>query len=812
MAVAIAIGSSSFALVRTLTAKWLPEDDAHRIVRLENVDVEDGSPAWKTTLYDLSLWRRGLGGVEELGAYRAWSRNVVFPDGRIDRGLVVEMAASAFRAVRAAPFMGRMLEDADERPDAPPVAVISYAAWRNRFQSDARVIGRSVSLGGTPHTVVGVMREGFEFPYGEQIWTPLTLRPEDYPAGDAPDLQVVARMAPASTVEGVQAELDALGAALAASQPETHATIRARVLPFASRHSPQELWVIWGMQAMTALIVLIIGINVAILVYARTANRIGEIAIRTALGGSRARVVVQLFSEALVLSSLAAAAGLAAGQYALSALHRYLTFFVGDEVPYWYTFRLDAPTVAYVAGLTVVAAVIVGVLPALKATGRRVQATLQRVTSSGSGLLLGRSWTALIVTQVAIAVWVLPFALSNLDGLVTRRGEAVELRTSDFVTATLELERKSLGTTAAESTEDFRARYRDLHAEVVRRVQADPTVAQVVRTNGPPVSASLGVVAVEGPVPPLSFDDGRPVGMFTAEAVLKSTILPRPRNSVAAARVDAVFFDAFGVPILAGRAFGAADVSSEPSTAIVNRRFAEEIFHGTDPLGRRIQVQSLYCLDACDEAPWLEIVGIVPDFPSDYGASAPVATVYQPLGDEELYPFTLNVRGASTSPEAFANRLREIALSVDPMLSFRSIARLDEAIENNGSGLRLLSLILTLLPLSALLLSAAGIAALMAFTVDQRRREIGIRIALGADGRHVLSSVLSRAALQIGAGVFVGLAIVTFRMWDDNWLNVRGAQLLASVVAVVAMVGLGATLGPARRGLRIHPTEALKGE
>jgi putative ABC transport system permease protein len=814
MAVGIAIGAASFNVMRTLGRPWLPGDDAHAIVALRNVGRLDGGQARRTHLHDLETWRHDLTSVSELGAYRTVDRNLVLPDGRRESVRVAEMTASGFRIARTPALRGRTFEDADESSSSPAVALIGFTMWRDRFDADPQVVGRSLSIGGIQHVIIGVMPEGFAFPVNNRVWTPLRLSASDYSVGDAPGVDVLARMGPGTSLEAVRVQAGAIGERLATDFPETHRNIRPRVLPYAliEFDMAEARWFIYLIQIFLSLILVIIGINVSILVYARTANRIGEIAMRTALGGSRARIVGQLFSEALVLCSLSAVLGLTAAQYTLRRINEYLTFVGGEWMPYWWKFRLDGATVAYVAGLALLAAAIVGILPALKATGRRVHATLQQVGAGGSGLLLGRTWTVLIVAQVAMAVALLPFPLSSVSIWSTRGDNQLESSTASFLTARLALDRQTFGH-AEEVDSALLARHRELQGEVIRRLQQDPAVVDVVRTDGPPLTAFNAEVIADSVRPRGdSTSVQRDNRTLTSAAIDKALFF----GGVAMARIDPDFFRAFAVPILLGRGFRAEDVTPQSNAIIVNRRFVADVLGGGHPVGRRIRVESRGCsgLPVCesDVGRWLEIVGVVPNFPERYGLDAPTATFYRPLLDDHSYPLTLNVRVRGIGPEEFADRLRQIVQSVDPMLRIAAAAPLAEALEDQANGLELINTVVTLLALSTLLLSAAGIAALMAFTVAQRRREIAIRLALGADRRRVLETVFARAARQIGGGVLVGLSLLALVLFVGRDLNAQGIRLLAGVVVVMSVAGFAATLGPARRGLRVEPTEALKGE
>ena len=411
MAVAIAIGTGSFAFFYSHMYPDIPLPDGNRIVALENWDVRANNEQ-RQALHDYAEWRRDMKTVQPIGAFRTVGRNLITGEGSPEAVPVAEITASGFRVAQVAPLLGRPLVDEDERQGAPPVVVIAYEVWKTRFEGHPRIIGREVRLGNTVHTIVGVMPEEFAFPVNHRFWVALRADPQDYERGEGPEIHIFGRLAPGVTKAQAQAELATLGRRTAAAFPKTHERLRPQVLPYTYPQMDIQdvaLTQIGLMQLVVSLLLVVVCVNVSILVYARTATRQGEIAVRTALGASRRRIVSQLFAEALVLSAGAAVVGLALAQVGLRQGNAIMNAESGGA-PFWIDYGLDLATVAYVAGLTLLAAVIVGVLPALQATGPRLQSSL-RSLGGGTGMRLGRTWTVLIIAQVAIAVAALPAAV-----------------------------------------------------------------------------------------------------------------------------------------------------------------------------------------------------------------------------------------------------------------------------------------------------------------------------------------------------------------------------------------------------------------
>ncbi|MGH7507065.1 MAG: FtsX-like permease family protein [Longimicrobiales bacterium] len=585
------------------------------------------------------------------------------------------------------------------------------------------------------------------------------------------------------------------GSAWPPAYPRTHGHLRPWVRPythpFIGIDSPARAMLVRSIQVGLSLLLIVVAVNVAILVYARTAARTAEIAIRTALGASRRRVVTQLFAEALVLSSLAAVIGIGIAAVAFDLLRDLLTG-GGEGIPFWVDFSLSPALVAYVALLAVLAAAIVGIVPALKATGRSVQGSLQELSTRGSRMQLGRTWTALIVFQVAIAVAVLPYALW-IGGRLIRSGSAEpDYAIEQFMQASLSIERASPAASDSAAYEAALAtRFATSPAELARRIEGEPEVAAVALASSYPGSeAYFSPMEVDG------------VGI---------------RVDAWVNHVDPHLFEAFDVPVLAGRGFLPSDASPGTNAVIVDRVFADEMLGGGNVVGHRIRGW----VDRSDGSgatpgPWLEIVGVVPAFtpPPPFQDVAP--KLYRPLAlGEAAGSVKLAVRTKpGASPAAFLGRVRGITRSIDPAIRVSELRTASEADRLLRKGLRSMAFGIVGVAGSVLLLSAAGISAMMSFTVASRRREIGIRSALGAAPRRVLAGIFKRAGVQLGAGVLAGLALAEAgpRLDGGSFFAGEGMLTLIPVIAIVLAIGLLAALGPARRGLAIQPTEALREE
>jgi putative ABC transport system permease protein len=807
LAIAIAIGAGYFSVIGTLLDSTVPVEGGDRLVVIKNRQVSGpdvvrtgriGQPG--AAAHDLIQWREQVKSVTELSAFRDDRRNVITGDGQTQLVRVAAMTASGFETTRVPALLGRTLLAEDERPDAPLVIVLAYEQWQRQFNGDPGILGRTVRLDEATHTIVGVMPEGFAFPIRHRAWVPLQLTGLNVDPGAGPSLHVFGRIADGFGLEDARAELAAVGERTAAAFPQSHSGLRPQVMPytqaFIALEGPEMEMAERSMQLGAALLLLIVAVNVAILVYARTATRLGEITVRAALGASRGRIIMQLFVEALVMSVAAAASGLTLLWIAFAKLRDYQKNSPdpSDAMPYWIELALSPGVIVYVAVLAVIAAVVIGVLPALQATGTRVHAALQQFASRSAGMQLGRTWTALIVVQIALAVAALPIAIYNATGAL-RLG-----RLQPAAAAAQLLKGKVQTSRELESAGD--ARYADRMTSLIRRLEEQPEVSAVTYAERLPGASSEGRTALE---------------VESAGGAREASGSREPPATIRS-RVNLVapnLLDVFEVRVVAGRPFMAADANPEAPSIIVDQAFADRLAPGGNVLGRRIRFPAP--ANAREPNPWMEIVGVVPVFSNTFSAPGsfgpPLPSLYKAGAPDRSHPATLIVRVRSGDPARYQQRLQEITASVDPTMRVEEVMGVVEQWNHDTRAFWLLALAIGAVTGSVLLLSAAGIYAMMAFTVARRWREIGIRVALGADARRVLIGIFGRASAQIGAGVVAGLLVAgIFEFLSGGNLGGTGLVLFPVVVAVMFAVGLLAAAGPARRGLAVQPTEALRNE
>ena len=809
MSVGITIAAGAFTLVSMMMGTTLPLPEGDRLVSLMNWDAST-SERELSVLYDLEAWRDATS-VEDLSVSRNVQRNLIV-DGRAPEVVMVaEISASAFRAARVGASRGRTLLPEDERPGAPDAIVIGHEEWVRRFSADPDIVGQSVKLGPTVYTIVGVMPEGFGFPIFHSFWIPWRLDAAAYAPRTGPNISVFGRLAPGATLESAQAELTAISRRLADASPATHEHLRPMVIAYAHAFTDMDetddALTLYAIEIAIVLLLVLICINVAILVYARTATRQAEIAVRGALGASRRRIVSQLFVEALLLAGVSAAIGIGLTAVALRLIEGAMITMVG-RWPFWFSLALQPSTVLYVVGLTLFAAAIVGVAPALKATGRHVHTRLQTLAPGrGSRMQMGRMWTALIVAQVAFTVAILPMATYFAWGSL-RVQSGGGYATAEFLNASLSLDRTAGPATEA-ADEAFAARYGGALAEIERGLKGDSRVRELTFSLTSPGRELAMVLEAEGVPPPID-----PADASIVEGTKRGTL-------VRFNRVAPSFFSAFDVPVSVGRGLTAADASADAAGTpgvLVSRGLVDQVFGGANPLGRRIKYVGRSGQVSAKNAVlerWYEIVGVVPDFPvrGSFDDESE-GRVYHAVAAADLYPARLHVRVRNGDPAALADPLRDLGASIDPDVLLLDVSTADIAFRKAQGMMRLIGVTLALVILSVILLSSAGIYSLMSFTVARRRREIGIRAALGADRNRILAGIFSRVLAQLGAGAVLGLiaAIGLEQILEGDMMREYRAMLLPLVALLMVTIGVIATIGPARQGLRIQPIEALRDE
>ena len=807
MAFAIWAGAVTFEVVTLFVHPTMPLPGGDRIVRIQNWDLAE-SDGNQPTPHDFVVWRQALSSVTDVGTYRDVVRNLVSDDGDARPVYTAEITASAFRVAPIPPLLGRVLLPTDEAAGAPPVVVLGYDVWRNRFAADRSVIGRAVRVGDMHATVVGVMPAGFAFPVSHDMWIPLRTDALDETQRVGPGITVFGRLAPGVTFEAAQSELTTLGRRTAADFPDTHAQLEPRVSPYAHLSGPPsgtDRGLMFSIYFFALMLVVLVCSNVALLLFARAATREAELIVRSALGASRRRIVMQLFAEALLLGCVAAVVGLVAAGLVLRTWGVEFLELNMERVPFWYDPSLSPATVLYALGLTVLGAGIAGVLPALKIT-RGLGSRLRQGTAGGGGVQFGGVWTAVIISQVAVTV-AFP-AIVYVEQRELRRIQSFDVgfEAREYLGVELEMDFPA-GTGGDDEAANAAqlTRYSAALEGMRRRMVAEPGVS--------------GVTFVDRL--PRMFHREQHVEVELPTSASGQTA---PPHEVSIAFIDPTYFDVLNTPILAGRAFSSADLSPDTRVVIVDRAFVDNVLQGRNAIGRRMrfaEIQGQEAAEAAAPEPWHEIVGVVKDLGMTFMAHQHrAAGVYLPGDPARVAPLSMVVH-ARGDPMSLGPRVRQIAAAVDPTLRVGEPQRLDRVADGIlwivGMWLR----VTVLLTVIAVVLSLAGIYAVLAFTVARRTREIGVRVALGATRRRLVAAIFRRPLTQVTLGVAAGALLIVLGAFvlsrGDGSLvrfEVSLAQLgvLLAYVTIMLAVCMLACVVPTRRALSVEPSEALRAD
>lgn len=795
LALGIPTGMAPMHLAEALD-RPLPEDSGNRIRTVRFWDPASGVMTLPTE-GDLEILFDESSSFESLGAFRNGAFNLASPDGRAASVPGAEVTAAALAMLEVAPLMGRLLDSEDERPGGTDVVLLGHDVWSSRFGGDPEVVGSTVLVGRTPHTVVGVMPEGFFFPFRDQLWVPLRRSPATGP-GEGPPLRVVARLADGVTTDEAHAEVSRI------RLPDTHPANRGpsrlalEVVPFSymyvglPRGGFGALPEFHFMRLLGGLLLLVACANVAMLVFARTATRFRELAVRTALGAGRSRIVSQVFVETLVLAVCSAGAGLLVVDVAIRRVPWEVM--AGSSIlPYWVDLGVPMSVLPWAALFTVMSATVAGVVPALRITRGDIHGNIRAADSGRSGVRFGGVTGALIVADVALAVGVIGFAV-GITGYLNELADSdlrVGVPAEEFLAVEL---RRSMNETpalgeAAASSQSFGA----VQERLRERLASEAGVRAAVFADAlPRMNHRSRLVRVDGP----DRDDAS-------------------ARWVRVARVDVDFFSQLRQPILAGRDFDRGDIDGDVRPVIVNARFVEEMIGGEGAVGRRIRLVS--SAESTDD-PWHEIVGVVGRLGMNTVSRNGSPGVYfvEPAGS--IHPVQLGVH-VGIGPEEFAPRLREIVSETDPSVIVGTPVVLGEVQQGDWYVAVGITAAMSLLVGILIALAASGIYAIVSFSVSERTREIGIRSALGASRTTLAYTILRRALAQLGLGALFGIPLAAWLLLQLQDPDAERGAMLATIARSVALglgtvglVGLVSCVAPARRALAIDANDALRAE
>lgn len=774
LAMGIGMTATMFTIVNAMI-RGLPVDKPAQIMSLHTRDAAGRWRGLGVSYLDFQDFRASTRTFAGLAAFSPSAVTLGDEKQASERASGCYVSANAFRLLRVKPMIGRDFVATDDRVGAPPVAILGAGLWRTRYRADPAVIGQVIRVNGVPSTVIGVMPEGFRFPVVSDMWEPLARMPQSAAqTRGLRVLQVFGRLADQSTPAQAQAEAAAIAARLAREHPSTNGNTEAVVASFPGHFAPDSI--LLALMSGVGFVLLLACINVANLLLGRSVHRSHEVAVRLSLGATRWRLVRQLLIESgvLVLASGGLGFGLTlVGVWLFGRAVSDITF------PYYIQWTLDAQVVLFIGAVCIGCGVCAGVLPAVYASRTTVTAPAHAKVRTTTSADRRRVTASLVSIEFALSLVLLASAtLMMRSYLAVNRSDAI-VDASRVHTMIVSLSGR---TYASPDRRDI------AYKRLEQRIDGIPGVS---------ATAFASVVPFAGaPSRQISIDGLRP--------------LPgQPLPIVSYVAIRGRYFDVLGLRLLRGRTFTDQDATPASQGAIVNERLAAMFFGSVDPLGRRICLTIPHAMSATSST-CATIVGISPTVRQQYFQDIdPV--VYVP-DRADTAALTLMVR--SSTPTAVAPAIRAAVVAIDPDTALNAIAPLDRAMTQSRWGHRVFGGTLTVFAGVGLLLAAIGLYATTAFSVAQRTREIGVRMALGARPDGILWLFATRAALPVGVGIVLGLAgAVAVGNLLRGLLVQTGPtdlRMLVGITGLLAAVSLVACLLPARRASRLHPVVALR--
>ena len=775
LALGIGANVAIFSIFRSIVLSPLPYAQPERLVGLSAVNAPKALSMPALSASDFRDFATRSQSYASLAAYRPDFVSYAPSGGDPIQLVAAHTTEKFFTTFGVAPLAGRSFRDEEFSIGAPRTAILSHRAWRRHFGERPEAIGSTVILNDLPTTLVGVMPENFREPEFVDVWLPFPAESPEYFARDSRFWTTVGRLAPGATLGSAQAEATAIADALAREYSSTNKGWTTTVQPLLEMRISGLRRTLLLLVGAVGLVLLVACVNLANLMLARGVARLQELAVRLSLGATPQVLARAVFVESLVLSVLGGVAGVAIAIIALPALAAQLPVAL---VPRSHEITVDGGALLFALGASLLTGLVFGVLPAWQVLRTNVNETLKSGGARGStNSFAGRAQAGLIAGQVALTLVVLSGAALLMKSLLNLQRTHPGFDSRQVLTVRL-----SPPPSKWDTMLDLAAYYERAMDEV-RRVPGVEAVA---------VNCSTPLTGITLSYP--FWVEGRPRAEGSADdAVFNS--------------VSADYFRALRIPLVDGRTLDERDNETAVKVCVINQTLAKRLFPGENPLGKRIQT-----------LPWLareyrEIVGVVADVKQDSLSDAPPAQLYVPLRQSPWFFTTMVIRthGAAASVAAIQNALRR----ADPTASM-SIQSLDESIAMINTVPRLRTLLFGMFAAIALGLSSFGIYASMAFTVNQRVREIGVRMALGASPLRVLQEVLARAGRLALTGVVVGLlgALALGQLLRGllHGVEPHDPWILAGLAVFVPFVALAATAQPALRAARLNPVRALQAE
>ena len=785
LALGIGVNATVFTLVNAVLIRGLPFHESENLYvlgtrRASEPPDRSGSVSYR----ELQDWKASARTFVDMAGFSQQQMNISDSVQMPEQQRGARVTTNLFSLLGQQPQLGRDFGPDDGRKDSQLAVILGQTIWKNRYQSDPNVLGRAIRINGEPATIIGVMPPGIKFPTQAELWMQF-VPTADSERRNNRGLSVAGRVRPGVSRAEAATELNGIAARLAAEYPDTNKDMLATVMTFNERFNGGEIRTVFlALMGAVGFVLLIACANVANLQLSRAIHRAREIAVRVALGASRWRVIRQLLVESVLLGCLGGVLGLL---LAMGGVRLFDAAVADVGKPYWITFNMDYVVFGFLAAVCVLTGILFGIAPALQISRTNVNDLLKEGGRGNAGSNRAR-WLSgtMVVVELALTLVLLVGA-----GLMVR--SFMKLYTMDlgFRTENLMSMRLWLPSPKYRTPESRMAFYDRL---------------------GPRLSSIAGAesVAVTTVVPGFGDNtrrveiDGRPIPSRWED-----------RPEISTASVSPEFFRTIGIDIIRGRGFTEQDGAPGSEVAIINERFAAEHFAGEDPIGRRIKFPFQTPPAGQPEPKWRTIVGISRSLPPPAGPDqSPASLVYTPYRLDVPSSAVLIVR-SRLDPAAIMNAVRREVQAIDPDQPVFTVQTMEQMQAQATWPYRVFGSLFAIFALIALVLSAVGLYAVMAYAVTQRTQEIGVRMALGADGARVMWLVMKRGLLQLSIGLALGLAGAFGLSRVLTTLLVSGVTpndpvTFTTITLLLTTVAIAACLIPARRATRVDPLIALR--
>lgn len=789
LALGIGANSAIFSVINVVLLRPLPYTEPDRLVMLWGEDPNTGRRNYPLSPADFM----DIQALSHLFAGVAPSRDAIYnltEQGEPEQILSYRFSADFFRVLGLQPQLGRTFSPAEDTPGGPRVVLLGDRIWRRRFGADPSIVGRSLHLSGDSYQVIGVMPATFEHPRGAELWTPLALNPATLTNRELRSLRLVARLQPGVTLDQTQRELDALSRRWQQEFPKSHAGWHIRVVSIRDQYVGEIKPALLVLFLAVVLVLLIACANVANLLLARGTMRTTETAIRAALGATRGRLIRQFLTESVLLSLLG---GILSLPLALLGSKLLLGLFPNNisnlSIPRVEDISLDGTVFGFTLLISFLCGIGFGVLPAWQASRPDLDQALKqgrsgnvRTTQTGVRLLNPRD--LFVIAQVALATLLLLGTGLMVKSFLRLRAVDLGFNPIHVLTARLNF---SMDRKYAPEAERIR-----FYQEVQQRLSGLPGIVSLGTTNHLPLSGWTAIrpFTIEGQLPPA-----------TGERLETEFHIVSP-----------TFFQTLGIPLLKGRAFTAADTAETAPVIIINEHLARRFFPNQDPLGKHLKFAPG---STANNLGAREIIGVIGDIRHESQEAPTKPEAYAVFLQEPSQTICLAVR-TQGAPMNLAPTLRQKIWEIDPNLPISSVMSLEQLSAESVSRRRISVMLLTLYAGLAFVLAVVGIYGVLTNAVGQRTKELGIRMALGAEPMDLLRMVISEGMNLVVIGLGVGLlgAILLTRLMAHLLFGISATDpvVFLLVTAGLLLVSLLACYLPARHATRIDPLQALRQE